>query len=156
MMSLSSNLLAESGILLDAGLTDKTEVLQALSGLLADSEISQEEILLKFEEREDLGSTGLGYGVALPHARSNKIVSAKAAFVRLQTPTEFEAPDDEDVDLVFALLVPEGANEEYLQLLATLAKLMNNPDVRNTLRNAQTPQEVIQTMTTDTPLSQSA
>jgi len=156
MTSLPSNLMSETGILLDAGLEDKPQVLESLAELLEDNDISKEEILQKLEDREELGSTGLGYGVALPHARSKNISIAKAAFIRLKEATEFEAPDDEEVDLIFALLVPEGANEEYLQLLATLAKLLNNPEIRDALRSIDSPEDIILSLTTDMQLSESA
>ena len=142
-MTIPPNLLEEERILIDAPLTTRSMVLEALSGLLADSEISGEEIEASLVEREELGSTGIGFGVAIPHARLSQLKSTRAAFIRTRDAVDFNAPDETSVDLVFALLVPEGSNEDYLRLLAQLARFFSGADNRELLRRAKSADDVI-------------
>ncbi len=122
--------------------SSKKRVLEQAARLLAGNaaEPSQEHIFECLLERERLGSTGLAGGVALPHARIHGIDDTRGAFVRLRAPVEFDAMDGQPVDLVFALLVPEDATEAHLQLLAQLAGMFNDPDLRQKLRQADAQQ----------------
>jgi len=142
-MTIPPNLLEEERILIDAPLTTRSMVLEALAGLLADSELSGEEIEARFVEREELGSTGIGFGVAIPHARLKQLQSTRAAFIRTRDAVDFIAPDETSVDLIFALLVPEGSNEDYLRLLAQLARFFSDADNRELLRSAKSADDVI-------------
>jgi PTS system nitrogen regulatory IIA component len=123
----------------------KKRALQQVGKLLALSSptLDEEDVFEKLLARERLGSTGLGYGIALPHARIEGITEARAAFVQLQTPVQFDAIDNQMVDLVFGLMVPQSATDEHLQLLAKLASLFSNGDFCNRLRQAQYPQEIL-------------
>ena len=87
--------------------------------------------------REKLGSTAIGHGVAIPHGRLPHGSKTLAAFVRLREGVDFDAPDHEAVDLVFALLVPAESTEEHLQLLAQLAAMFSDPEFRRQLRQAR-------------------
>lgn len=87
-------------------------------------------------QRERLGSTGMGEGVAVPHARTAGIEQIFGLFARLSTPIEFEAPDDAPVDLVFLLLAPKEAGADHLKALARVSRIMRNEDVRENLRGA--------------------
>ncbi len=109
----ASELLAEHYPALDAG--------QLLDALMA---------------RERLGSTAVGEGVALPHCRFEHCDRPVAALLRLQDPVDFEASDRRPVDLIFVLVVPAEANDLHLQILATAATAMNDPDYRSALRAA--------------------
>ncbi|MEJ2316891.1 MAG: PTS sugar transporter subunit IIA [Gammaproteobacteria bacterium] len=142
-MTIPPNLLEEERILIDAPLTTRSMVLEALAGLLADSEITGDAIEAKFVEREELGSTGIGFGVAIPHARLKQLQSTRAAFIRTRDAVDFIAPDETSVDLVFALLVPEGSNEDYLRLLAQLARFFSDAENRELLRSAKSADDVI-------------
>jgi len=117
----------------------KKRVLEQAAQLLAahNEEPSAEQIFERLLERERLGSTGLAGGVALPHARMPGIQETRGAFLRLAEPVEFDALDGNPVDLVFALLVPEDATEEHLQLLAQLAAMFNEEELREQLRAAE-------------------
>ena len=84
-------------------------------------------------DREKLGSTGLGFGVAIPHGRLKTIRDPLCAFVRTAAPIPFEAPDGAPVSLVFAMLVPEHATEAHLELLSELAQMFSDPGLRETL-----------------------
>ena len=94
--------------------------------------------------RERLGSTGLGHGVAIPHGRLAGAEDAVAAFIRLESAVDFEAPDGQPVDLVVGLLVPEECNDCHLQLLAQLAEIFSQASVRDALRATNDPLDVWQ------------
>ena len=122
--------------------SSKKRILEQAARLLAanSEEPAVEQIFERLLERERLGSTGLAGGVALPHARMPGIQDSRGALLRLAEPIEFDALDGRPVDLVFALLVPEDANEEHLQLLSKLAATFNREDLRNRLREADAEQ----------------
>lgn len=124
----------------------KKRVLEQLGHLLAQTltGLTQDLIFDRLLERERLGSTGLGQGIALPHARMKELPQAYGAFIQLRKGVEFDAFDNQPVDLAFALLVPESATEEHLQLLAALASMFSNPQVCAELRESATPDEVLQ------------
>ena len=92
------------------------------------------EILDALIGRERLGSTGLGHGVALPHARLGNISEPIAAFVTLETGVDFESADGQVVDLAVGLLVPENCNDEHLKILAKLARRFSDEELRAKLR----------------------
>ena len=125
--------------------TSKKRALQSLGELLALStpELSPNETFDKLLERERLGSTGLGHGIALPHARVSGIDKAYGAFIQLETGVEFDAIDNQPVDLIFGLLVPESATKEHLQLLAQLASMFSNAGFCEKLRQATQPDEIM-------------
>lgn len=87
-------------------------------------------------ERERLGATGMGHGVAIPHARIAGLEGIAGIFAVLQKPIEFEAVDDEPVDLVFALLAPEDAGADHLRALARVSRRLRDPAVCAKLRSA--------------------
>jgi nitrogen PTS system EIIA component len=97
----------------------------------------------KLQERERLGSTGLGGGIALPHARMEGLENARGAFLNLAEPVAFDAVDGRPVDLVFGLLVPQSATEQHLQLLAALARLFHDKSFCDGLRKAEDPAAVL-------------
>ncbi|MCB1802760.1 MAG: PTS IIA-like nitrogen regulatory protein PtsN [Gammaproteobacteria bacterium] len=119
--------------------SSKKRVLEQAARLLAGTGADQdaEAIFERLLERERLGSTGLAGGVALPHARMPGIKESHGAFLRLAEPVDFDALDGQPVDLVFALLVPEEATEEHLQLLSALARMFNEAELREQLREAE-------------------
>ncbi len=124
----------------------KKRVLQQLGDLLASSTpgLSPEEVFDHLLERERLGSTGLGHGIALPHARMPQLERAVGAFVQLRTEVDFDAIDDLPVDLAFGLLVPQEATEAHLLLLAKLAAMFSNEMLCEKLRRGADAQELLQ------------
>jgi PTS system nitrogen regulatory IIA component len=88
-------------------------------------------------ERERLGPTGMGRGVAVPHARIPGLLEVRGVFTRLMRPIEFEAVDDEPVDLVFALFAPENAGADHLRALASVSRRLRDPSVCAKLRAAK-------------------
>lgn len=123
----------------------KKRLIETLAELLATAHprLQTATVFEHLIERERLGSTGLGHGIALPHARIEHISQAVGAFVQTVQGVDYDAADGQPVDLAFALLVPETANEEHLRLLAHLATLFSNPEVRARLRAAQGSDQVL-------------
>jgi PTS system nitrogen regulatory IIA component len=117
----------------------KKRVLEELALLLESPEQPKELIYDQLQERERLGSTGMGHGIALPHARIQGLTEARGGLLRLVSGVDYNAIDDEPVDLVFGLLVPEQATREHLQLLAGLAALFRQASLREQLRSIQDP-----------------
>ena len=117
----------------------KKRVLEELGGLLAASAegLAKDRVFDKLLERERLGSTGLGQGIALPHARIKGVEDARGALIQLQSGIDFDAIDDQPVNIVFGLLVPEEATQEHLELLAKLATIFSDTDFCNSLRKAE-------------------
>lgn len=135
------------GSQLDIG--SKKRLLEVLGELLAtdDPGLSPEAVFERLLERERLGSTGLGHGIALPHARMKEVHEAVGAFVQTRRPVEFDAIDDQPVDLAFALLVPEAASEVHLQLLSHLAAMFSDARLRERLRRAESAEELLELLT---------
>ena len=142
-----SDLLTADRIVLLVEPRDRDAVMDAAARLLADgapgSTMSIGDCL---RQRERLGSTAIGHGVAIPHGRSNAFDSARAAFLRLQHPVDFDAADGVPVDLVFAMVVPEHFTQQHLQLLSELAEGFANPEFRNALRTSRTAEELRATL----------
>jgi nitrogen PTS system EIIA component len=114
---------------------DKPALIAALAQILAgDDDVAV--VRKALEAREQLGSTGLGHGVAIPHGRSRDVSEARAAFVRLAAPIDFGADDAQPVDLVAALIVPEHFTDQHLKLLAELAELFSDARLTAALRAA--------------------
>ncbi len=112
-----------------AEIGSKKRVLEHVSEMLATGtgQLGWTEIFNSLVNREKLGSTGLGKGVALPHGRMPTLQRPVCAFLKLDKPVDFDASDGQPVDLVFALLVPEDSTEEHLQVLSTVAEMFSNP-----------------------------
>ena len=94
------------------------------------------DVLERIEERERLGSTGFGRGVAIPHARHADIARPVAVFLRLESPVGFDAADDMPVDLVFGLLSPEQAGAAHLHALAAISRMMRDERMHEALSQA--------------------
>ena len=108
----------------------------------ADPDLSAQSVFDRLVERERLGSTGLGEGCALPHARVPGLGRTLAAFLRLRTGVDFDSPDREPVDLVFGLLVPEESTDEHLEILASIARVFSSERVRASIRSAPEPARI--------------
>ena len=135
---LPRDVISEDQVYLSHPATSKKKALEAAADLLASAESSLSAALVfeKLLERERLGSTGLANGIALPHARTQGVTRASGAFLRLQEAVDFDSVDEQPVDLIFALLVPEHATQEHLDLLGNLARLFRDPYICNQFRQA--------------------
>jgi PTS system nitrogen regulatory IIA component len=118
--------------------SSKKKVLENLSQKLAanTSATTAEKIFQVLLERERLGSTGLGKGVAIPHARVPDLPHTVAAMLTLESPVDFESVDGQPVDIAFALLVPEDDTDNHLQHLSRLVTLFRDPDICDNIRSA--------------------
>ncbi|MDP9142982.1 MAG: PTS IIA-like nitrogen regulatory protein PtsN [Pseudomonadota bacterium] len=108
--------------------TSKKKTLEELAALLARGVpgVQGADILTSLAAREKLGSTGLGHGVAIPHGRMAGVTQSVGAFMRLKHPLDYDAHDGQPVDLVFGLLVPQGATETHLKHLAAIAEMFSD------------------------------
>ncbi len=93
-------------------------------------------------EREKLGSTSMGHGVALPHTRTSLTEHAIGAFLKLDEGVDFDSPDEQKTDLIFALMVPEHYTDEHLKILAYLASLFNNANFCKAIRSTNDTDEI--------------
>ena len=105
-------------------------------------EIDALEIFQLLIEREKLGSTSMGHGVALPHARTNLTEHAVGAFLKLEKGIDFDSPDNQPTDLIFALMVPEHYTDEHLKILAYLATLFSDEGFCKMIRDTSDNQEI--------------
>jgi len=124
----------------------KKRLLEVLAEYLCigDPSLTPEAVFEHLCECERLGSTGLGHGIVLPYARMEHVKEASGAFIQIQKGVSFDAIDDKPVDLAFALLVPESANEMHLQLLSQLAIMFSDAQLRQNLREAQSPEQILE------------
>ena len=131
-------------IVLGHSTTSKKRLLEDLAGMFAGEgiDLNARTIFSKLIERENLGSTGIGAGVALPHGRIDGLSTTLAIFMSLTEPLDFDAADKQPVNLVFALLVPEHATDVHLNLLAQLAGLFREPDLRAALTASSSAEEI--------------
>ncbi len=147
-----ADILTEPRVCCDADASSKKKALELLSELMAgaagtpDARVVADRLLA----REKLGSTALGHGVAIPHGRCSDVTSAVAAFLKLKSGVDFDAPDGEPVDLVVGLLVPEECTDGHLQLLAQLAEVFSQPDVREKLRRSLPPSDIVDILSRST------
>lgn len=125
---LISDIIKPERVLCDVQAGSKKAALELLAGLIAQASpgLTQAEVFASLLAREKLGSTGLGKGIALPHGRLKQGNQTLGAFVRLQSPVDYDAADKAPVDLLFALVVPEESTQEHLDMLAKLAELFSN------------------------------
>ncbi len=122
----------------------RKRTLQVLGEMFADADpdLSALSVFDRLVARERLGSTGLGEGCALPHARVPGLGRTLAAFLRLRTGVDFDSPDHEPVDLVFGLLVPDESTDEHLEILAAIAGVFSDERVRSSIRSVDEPTRI--------------
>jgi nitrogen PTS system EIIA component len=132
------DLVAPDAIIPALKVNGKKQALQELAAraaeLLGQNERTIFEILV---QREKLGSTGVGHGIAIPHGKLAKLGKLFGLFARLERPVDFEALDGQPVDLVFLLLAPEGAGADHLKALARVARLLRDPNIAHKLRESR-------------------
>src|SRR3989449_6284299 len=138
-----NDLVAPNAIIPALKVNGKKQALQELAAKAAELSGQNEraifEILL---QREKLGSTGVGNGIAIPHGKLPKLSNLFGLFARLERPVDFEALDGQPVDLVFLLLAPEGAGADHLKALARIARLLRDQDVAKKLRASRDAQAI--------------
>jgi len=132
-------LLDRSAISVRVNANDKRKVLAVIAEIAARNfSLDAGDVLEALMDRETAGSTGVGHGVAVPHARLEGLERMRGVFVRLEQPVEFASVDDQPVDLLFALFAPKNAGAEHLRALARVSRLLRHAELREQLRNART------------------
>ncbi|CAN7170891.1 PTS IIA-like nitrogen regulatory protein PtsN [Phyllobacterium sp. LjRoot231] len=115
----------------------KKQLLQIMSEKAAVlTGLSEREVFDTILQRERLGSTGVGNGIAIPHGKINSVKRIAGVFAQLETPVDFEALDDQPVDIVFLLLAPENAGADHLKALSRIARMLRDPERIAKLRTA--------------------
>ena len=138
-----SALLSPDRIFIDTDISSKKRLLEFIANTVATQFVlPQPTIYNNLLDRERLGSTGLGKGFAVPHARLVDLDTTIACFIRLDQPVNFGAPDNQPVDLVFAIIIPEKATDEHLKILSSLAKIFSQNEICEAIRNADSGEEV--------------
>ncbi|MFY9179372.1 MAG: PTS sugar transporter subunit IIA [Venatoribacter sp.] len=132
------DILTPERTLIDAPVSSKKKLLEYLASFIAGQlpDGSATDIFERFLSRERLGSTGVGEGIAIPHCRLPQCQEPFGVLVRLAEAIDYDAMDHRPVDIVFALIVPEEADSQHLQVLSLLARNLTEPNYRDALRNA--------------------
>lgn len=132
-------LLDRGAIALRVSAADKRQALAVIADLAARNfGLDSGMILDALAEREQAGSTGVGHGVAAPHARLEGLKRIRGIFVRLENPVDFKSVDEQPVDLIFALFAPPQSGSDHLRALARVSRLLRNAELREQLRKART------------------
>ena len=133
-MSLVSQLLPESNVIIDLDVASKKRVFEQVGQLFENNQsIALRQVFDSLFAREKLGSTGLGQGIAIPHGRIKELNEAVGAVVRMRQPIPFDAPDAQNVSIIFVLLVPDRATDMHLQILSELAQMFSEKPFREQL-----------------------
>jgi PTS system nitrogen regulatory IIA component len=151
-----TDLLVPQAVVPALRVSSKKQALQELATRAAAlSGQNEREVFEVLMQRERLGSTGIGSGIAIPHGKLAKLDRLYGAFARLERPIDFEALDGLPVDLIFLLIAPESAGADHLKALATIARKLRNPNLAAQLR-ATRDASAIYSMMTQTPTSHAA
>jgi PTS system nitrogen regulatory IIA component len=138
-----SELLSPQTIFIDTEVTSKKKLLELIANIAADkTRLPESTIYNNLLNRERLGSTGLGQGFAVPHARLLELEDTIGCFFRLKEPVNFESPDNQPVDLVFTIIIPQEATEEHLLILSSLARIFSNAEICEAIRAAPGKEEI--------------
>jgi PTS system nitrogen regulatory IIA component len=150
------DLLNPTGVIAKLRATSKKQVLQELAKRAADSTgLPERQIFEVLLERERLGTTGVGNGIAIPHGKLAGLKQLFGMFARLEQPVDFDAIDEQPVDLIFLLLAPEAAGADHLKALARVSRLLRDRSVCEKLRGANQA-DAIYALLTESPASHAA
>lgn len=139
-MNIVSRLLPSDDVVVELDVPNKIRALEEASAILERShKLSHAPVFRALWRREQIGSTALGYGVAVPHARVPGISEPIVLFVRMKFAIEFQAPDRKPVSVLFVILIPEHSNEEHLKILATVSEMFSDKAFRDRLEAATEP-----------------
>jgi PTS system nitrogen regulatory IIA component len=146
-----TDLLVPQAVVPALRVSSKKQALQELATRAAAlSGQNEREVFEVLMQRERLGSTGIGSGIAIPHGKLAKLDRLYGAFARLERPIDFEALDGQPVDLMFLLLAPEGAGADHLKALARIARLLRDPEVARKLRESRDAEALYAVLTGET------
>lgn len=151
------DLLDRTAISLRVSASSKRQVLAVVAEIAARKlDLDAGVILDALVEREAAGSTGVGHGVAAPHARLEGLQRMRGVFVRLEQPVDFDAVDDKPVDLIFALFAPKDAGADHLRALARVSRLLRQAELREQLRQARTADAIYALLVQDSGAARSS
>ena len=143
-MSEITNFLTEDSIIMDCDSKSQKNTLEVLSNKMAElTSTNKDEIFQKLYEREKLGTTAFGNGIAIPHARVEGIQNAKIIILKLTEAIDFNSIDGNKVDIVMSLFVPNDNNKMHVELLSSIASLLDNQVFREKIRTANTASDVM-------------
>ncbi len=146
------DLLAPDDIIASLQASSKKHALQELATIAAErTGLDAREIYNTLLQRERLGSTGLGRGIAIPHVKLQGLKGILCMFARLEEPIDFESHDGEPVDLIFLLLAPEHASGDHLKALASISRVVHQPSTLDALRSATDADALRAALTTMVP-----
>lgn len=138
-----ADILAERAVLCCTGVTTKRQLFEDLAERAAEiTGHDASELLEAITAREELGSTGLGNGIAIPHGKVSGLKGVTALLARLDMPIEFDSVDDQPVDIIVMLLAPTGAGADHLKALSRVARLLRTESVVEDLRQASDPEQL--------------
>ncbi len=139
-----TNFLSDNSIIFNCKSKSKKNVLEVISKIMSEVTSTKEDIIFeKLYEREKLGTTAFGNGIAIPHARIDNISEAKIMLLKLETPIEFEATDGNKVDLILSLLVPNNKDEIHIELLSKVAEMFDDNIFREKIRQSSDELEIL-------------
>ena len=143
-----NDLLVTDGVIADLKATSKKHALQDLARRAADvSGLHERAVFDVLMERERLGTTGVGNGIAIPHGKLPKLERLYGLFARLEQPIDFQAIDERPVDLIFVLLAPESAGADHLNALARISRLLRDKTVCDKLRGTDNAEALLAILT---------
>lgn len=152
-----SDLISKEAVIADLKAKSKKQAIQEMAGKAAElTGLSEREIFDTLLQRERLGSTGVGHGIAIPHGKLTRLDKLVGFFARLEKPVDFDALDDEPVDLVFLLLAPEGAGADHLKALARIARQLRDGTIVKGLRGSSEASVMYDLLTQPLPSSNAA
>lgn len=143
-MSEITNFLTEESIIMDCDSKSQKNTLEVISNKMAElTSTNKDEIFQKLYEREKLGTTAFGNGIAIPHARIEGIRNAKIIILKLTEAIDFNSIDGNKVDIIMSLFVPNDNNKMHVELLSNIASLLDNQVLREKIRTANTASDVM-------------
>ena len=147
-----TDLVAPNAVVPALKVNGKKQAIQELAAKAAKLSGQNERVIFDtLMQREKLGSTGVGNGIAIPHGKLPKLEKLFGLFARLDRPIDFEALDGQPVDLIFLLLAPESAGADHLKALARVARLMRTPDTAKLLRDSRDAEAIYAVLTRASP-----
>ena len=148
-----SEILSPKAVLTSIKATSKKRVLQEISIAVENIYgLNQSEVFFALQERENLGPTGMGHGVAIPHARISSLKSIKGLFLKLTKPLDFGSMDSQNVDLVFVLIAPHESGANHLKALAKVSRILRNKSTCEKLRSTVDKSALYSILTTDSEI----
>ncbi|MBO9420357.1 MULTISPECIES: PTS IIA-like nitrogen regulatory protein PtsN [Stappiaceae] len=143
-----SDLLSKDAVISRLKAKSKKQAIQELAAKAAElTGLSEREVFDTLLQRERLGSTGVGQGIAIPHGKLIRLDRLVGVFARLDKPVDFDSLDEEPVDLVFLLLAPEGAGADHLKALARIARQLRDATVTEGIRSAAEAEDIYELLT---------